>query len=127
VANYDGVAKHRTEVGAHARIGSNSVLVAPVRVGDGAYTAAGSVVDGDVPAGALAVARGRLHVSEGWVARRRPGSAADDASRGTTRQGPQEGDRGPRDGHNGAIRAPDQSTGRHSTGQPHDSIEGEGA
>ena len=131
VANYDGVAKHRTAVGAHARIGSNTVLVAPVRIGDGAYTAAGSVVDADVAPGAMAVARGRLHVSEGWVARRRPGSPADEASRASshdaTRDTAPTGDRTARDGHNGAIRAPDQSTGRQSTGQPHDSIEGEGA
>lgn len=80
VANYDGVAKHRTHVGAHARVGSNTVLVAPVEVGDGAYTAAGSVVDVPVPPGALAVARGRLHISEDWVARRRPGSPADEAA-----------------------------------------------
>ena len=47
-ANYDGVAKHHTDVGEHAFVGSNSVLVAPVAIGDGAYTAAGSVITGDV-------------------------------------------------------------------------------
>ena len=57
--NYDGVAKHQTEIGAGAFIGSNSALVAPVRVGDRALVAAGSVVTGDVPDDALAVARGR--------------------------------------------------------------------
>jgi bifunctional UDP-N-acetylglucosamine pyrophosphorylase / glucosamine-1-phosphate N-acetyltransferase len=72
--NYDGVAKHRTEVGDHVRIGSDTMLVAPVRVGDGAYTAAGSVVTDDVPPGALAVARARQRVVEGWVERRRAGS-----------------------------------------------------
>ena len=74
--NYDGEAKHRTVVGNHVRIGSDTMLVAPVTVGDGAYTAAGSVITEDVPPGALGVARARQHVSEGWVARRRPGSAS---------------------------------------------------
>ena len=57
--NYDGVAKHRTVIGAGAFIGSNSALVAPVRVGDGALVGAGSVITRDVPADAIAVARGR--------------------------------------------------------------------
>ncbi len=61
-------------VGAHARVGSDTVLVAPVRIGDGAYTAAGSTITEDVPAGALAVARGRQHNSEGWVGKRREGT-----------------------------------------------------
>ena len=74
--NYDGVRKHRTVVGDHARVGSDTMLVAPVTIGDGAYTAAGSVIDEDVPPGALGVARGRQRNVEGWVARRRPGSAA---------------------------------------------------
>jgi bifunctional UDP-N-acetylglucosamine pyrophosphorylase/glucosamine-1-phosphate N-acetyltransferase len=72
--NYDGVAKHRTVVGDHVRVGSDTMLVAPVTVGDGAYTAAGSVVDQDVPPGALAIARGRQRNVEGWVARRRAGT-----------------------------------------------------
>jgi bifunctional UDP-N-acetylglucosamine pyrophosphorylase / glucosamine-1-phosphate N-acetyltransferase len=70
-ANYDGAAKHRTTVGAHVFTGSDTVLVAPVSIGDGAYTAAGSVITEDVPPGALAIARGRQHNSEGWVERRR--------------------------------------------------------
>jgi bifunctional UDP-N-acetylglucosamine pyrophosphorylase / glucosamine-1-phosphate N-acetyltransferase len=70
-ANYDGAAKHRTTVGAHVFTGSDTVLVAPVSIGDGAYTAAGSVITEDVPPGALAIARGRQHNSEGWVGRRR--------------------------------------------------------
>jgi bifunctional UDP-N-acetylglucosamine pyrophosphorylase/glucosamine-1-phosphate N-acetyltransferase len=57
--NYDGVAKHRTEIGADAFIGSNAALVAPVKVGEGAIVAAGSVITDDVEANALAVARGR--------------------------------------------------------------------
>jgi bifunctional UDP-N-acetylglucosamine pyrophosphorylase / glucosamine-1-phosphate N-acetyltransferase len=74
VVNYDGEAKHRTVVGDHVRIGSDTMLVAPVTVGDGAYTAAGSVIIDDVPPGAMAVARGRQRNVEGWVARKRPGT-----------------------------------------------------
>ncbi|SDQ67635.1 bifunctional UDP-N-acetylglucosamine diphosphorylase/glucosamine-1-phosphate N-acetyltransferase GlmU [Quadrisphaera sp. DSM 44207] len=79
--NYDGVAKHRTRVGDHARVGSDTMLVAPVVVGDGAYTAAGSVITEDVPPGAMAVARGRQRVVRGWVERRRAGSPAAAAAR----------------------------------------------
>jgi bifunctional UDP-N-acetylglucosamine pyrophosphorylase/glucosamine-1-phosphate N-acetyltransferase len=68
-ANYDGKRKHRTTVGADARTGSNTVLVAPVTVGDGAYTGAGSVVNRDVPPGALAKGV-PARIEEGWVAAR---------------------------------------------------------
>ncbi len=74
-ANYDGTNKHRTVIGADARIGSNTVLVAPVEVGDGAYTAAGAIVSSDVPAGALAKGV-PARIDEGWAARR--SAAADD-------------------------------------------------
>jgi bifunctional UDP-N-acetylglucosamine pyrophosphorylase/glucosamine-1-phosphate N-acetyltransferase len=74
--NYDGVAKHHTTVGDHVRIGSDSMLVAPIQIGDGAYTAAGSVITRDVPPGALAVERNQQRNVEGWVTRARPGSAA---------------------------------------------------
>ncbi|MFF3250537.1 bifunctional UDP-N-acetylglucosamine diphosphorylase/glucosamine-1-phosphate N-acetyltransferase GlmU [Actinacidiphila glaucinigra] len=74
--NYDGQAKHHTTIGSHCRTGSDNMFVAPVTVGDGAYTAAGSVITKDVPAGSLAVARGQQRNIEGWVARKRPGSAA---------------------------------------------------
>ena len=88
--NYDGVAKHRTVVGAHARTGADNMFVAPVTIGDGAYTAAGSVITQDVPPGALGVARGRQRNIEGWVSRRRPGTpaarAAQQASGDPTRQ-----------------------------------------
>ena len=57
--NYDGFAKHRTRIGAGVFIGSDTALVAPVSVGDGAIVAAGSVITEDVPADALAIARGR--------------------------------------------------------------------
>ena len=78
--NYDGVAKHRTVVGEHVRIGSDSMLVAPVTIGDGAYTAAGSVITDDVPPGAMAVGRSRQRNIEGWVGRKRPGTAAAEAA-----------------------------------------------
>ena len=73
--NYDGVAKHHSTVGDHVRIGSDTMLVAPVTIGDGAFTAAGSVITEDVPAGALGIARGKQHNSDGWVERRHAGSA----------------------------------------------------
>jgi bifunctional UDP-N-acetylglucosamine pyrophosphorylase/glucosamine-1-phosphate N-acetyltransferase len=79
-ANYDGQHKHGTEVGENAFIGSNTVLVAPVSVGDGAYTAAGSAIHEDVPAGDLGVARGRQHNSDGWVLRNRQGSRSAQAA-----------------------------------------------
>jgi bifunctional UDP-N-acetylglucosamine pyrophosphorylase / glucosamine-1-phosphate N-acetyltransferase len=69
--NYDGFAKHRTEIGERAFIGSNSALVAPVAIGAGAYVGSGSVITADVPAEALAVGRGRQVVKEGWVSRLR--------------------------------------------------------
>lgn len=69
--NYDGTAKHRTEIGARAFIGSNSALVAPVKIGEGAYVGSGSVVTADVPDGALALARGRQVIKEGWASRLR--------------------------------------------------------
>jgi bifunctional UDP-N-acetylglucosamine pyrophosphorylase/glucosamine-1-phosphate N-acetyltransferase len=66
--NYDGFEKHRTRIGARAFIGSDVALVAPVTVGDGAMVAAGSVITEDVPADALAVARGRQAVKPGYAA-----------------------------------------------------------
>jgi bifunctional UDP-N-acetylglucosamine pyrophosphorylase/glucosamine-1-phosphate N-acetyltransferase len=69
--NYDGVAKRPTEIGRDAFVGSDTMLVAPVRVGDGAMTGAGSVITRDVPDGALAVERARQRNLPGWVARRR--------------------------------------------------------
>ncbi|WP_327236253.1 bifunctional UDP-N-acetylglucosamine diphosphorylase/glucosamine-1-phosphate N-acetyltransferase GlmU [Streptomyces sp. NBC_01317] len=74
--NYDGEVKHHTTVGSHCKTGSDNMFVAPVTIGDGAYTAAGSVITKDVPAGSLAVARGQQRNIDGWVARKRPGSAA---------------------------------------------------
>jgi bifunctional UDP-N-acetylglucosamine pyrophosphorylase/glucosamine-1-phosphate N-acetyltransferase len=65
--NYDGFFKYKTIVGAGAFIGSNSALVAPVTIGPGAYTGSGSVIVNDVPADALAIARGMQATKEGWA------------------------------------------------------------
>ncbi len=78
--NYDGVAKHRTVVGDQVRIGSDTMLVAPVTIGDGAYTAAGSVITEDVPPGAMGVGRARQRNILDWVLRRRPNTAAAEAA-----------------------------------------------
>lgn len=75
-ANYDGVEKHRTTVGRHARTGSDNVFVAPVTIGDGAFTGAGTTVRDDVPAGALALTVGEQRIMEGWVQRKRPDTAS---------------------------------------------------
>ncbi len=75
-ANYDGVNKHRTEIGSHVRASTNTVFVAPVRMGDGAYTGAGTIVRKDVPAGALALTVAPQRNIEGWVAQKRPGTDA---------------------------------------------------
>jgi bifunctional UDP-N-acetylglucosamine pyrophosphorylase/glucosamine-1-phosphate N-acetyltransferase len=73
-ANYDGVGKHHTTVGRYSFVGSNSVLVAPVTIADGAYVGAGSAVTGDVDPGQIAVARGRQRNIDGWVAAARAGT-----------------------------------------------------
>ncbi|BBZ48229.1 bifunctional UDP-N-acetylglucosamine diphosphorylase/glucosamine-1-phosphate N-acetyltransferase GlmU [Mycobacterium parmense] len=78
--NYDGTSKRRTTIGSHVRTGSDTMFVAPVTVGDGAYTGAGTVVRDDVPPGALAVSAGPQRNIEGWVQRKRPGSAAAEAA-----------------------------------------------
>ncbi|MDP9814216.1 bifunctional UDP-N-acetylglucosamine diphosphorylase/glucosamine-1-phosphate N-acetyltransferase GlmU [Spirilliplanes yamanashiensis] len=79
-ANYDGVAKNRTTVGEAAFVGSDSVLMAPVEIGPGAYVAAGSAVTKDVPPGHLGVARGQQRNIPGWVERKRSGTASADAA-----------------------------------------------
>ncbi|MFJ9646641.1 bifunctional UDP-N-acetylglucosamine diphosphorylase/glucosamine-1-phosphate N-acetyltransferase GlmU [Streptomyces sp. NPDC004244] len=89
--NYDGEHKHHTTVGSHCKTGSDNMFVAPVTIGDGAYTAAGSVITKDVPPGALAVARGQQRNIEGWVARKRPGSAAASAAQSAAQDGSAEG------------------------------------
>jgi len=69
--NYDGTKKFRTTIGDHAFIGCNTNLVAPVTIGDGAYTAAGSTITEDVPPDSLAIARDRQTVKKNWVLKRR--------------------------------------------------------
>ena len=86
-ANYDGVAKHRTVIGAHVRTGSNTVFTAPVSVGDGAYTGAGAVVRDDVPAGALALNAVSQRTLEGWVPAKRPGTSSAEAARSAGAEG----------------------------------------
>jgi bifunctional UDP-N-acetylglucosamine pyrophosphorylase/glucosamine-1-phosphate N-acetyltransferase len=73
-ANYDGVEKHRTIIGRHVKTASNSTFVAPVHIGDGAGTGAGSVIRDDVPPGALAVSAGPQRNIEGWTLRKRAGT-----------------------------------------------------
>jgi bifunctional UDP-N-acetylglucosamine pyrophosphorylase / glucosamine-1-phosphate N-acetyltransferase len=80
VVNYDGANKHRTVIGSRAFVGCDTMLVAPVTVGDGAYTAAGSVITEDVPPGALGITRAQQRNVEGWVQRRRPGTKSADAA-----------------------------------------------
>ena len=79
--NYDGVAKHRSVVGDDVRIGSDSMLVAPVHIGDGAYTAAGSVITEDVPPGAIGIGRARQRNIAEWVDRKRPGTRSAESAR----------------------------------------------
>jgi bifunctional UDP-N-acetylglucosamine pyrophosphorylase/glucosamine-1-phosphate N-acetyltransferase len=76
--NYDGADKHETVIGAGAFVGTNSSLVAPVTIGAGAYVGAGSVITKSVPPGALAVARARQEMREGWVARKKKTRKAED-------------------------------------------------
>ncbi|TBN57456.1 bifunctional UDP-N-acetylglucosamine diphosphorylase/glucosamine-1-phosphate N-acetyltransferase GlmU [Glaciihabitans arcticus] len=84
-ANYDGVNKHKTVVGSHVRTGSHNVFVAPVRIGDGAYTGGGTVVRKDVPAGSLAINVAPQRNMEGWVEANRAGTAAADAAAEATK------------------------------------------
>jgi bifunctional UDP-N-acetylglucosamine pyrophosphorylase/glucosamine-1-phosphate N-acetyltransferase len=74
--NYDGVTKSRTTIGSHCRTGSDNMFVAPVTVGDGAYTGAGTVVRKDVPPGALAINVAPQRNLEGWVQDKRPGTSS---------------------------------------------------
>ena len=85
--NYDGVDKHHTRVGDHVRVGSDSMLVAPVSIGDGAYTAAGSVITEDVPAGAIGVGRAKQRNVLGWVLRKRAGTSSAAAANASIEKG----------------------------------------
>ncbi|HZK06265.1 MAG TPA: bifunctional UDP-N-acetylglucosamine diphosphorylase/glucosamine-1-phosphate N-acetyltransferase GlmU [Actinomycetaceae bacterium] len=78
--NYDGVTKHRTIVGDHCRMGSDNMYVAPVTIGDGAYSGAGTTLRRDVPPGALAINPSQQRNVEGWVEAKRPGTKAADAA-----------------------------------------------
>ncbi|MGG7465536.1 bifunctional UDP-N-acetylglucosamine diphosphorylase/glucosamine-1-phosphate N-acetyltransferase GlmU [Plantibacter sp. YIM 135347] len=80
-SNYDGVNKHRTTVGSHVRTGAHNTFVAPVTIGDGAYSGAGAVIRKDVPAGSLAMSVAPQRNIAGWVAEKRAGTAADEAAR----------------------------------------------
>ncbi|HMM93430.1 bifunctional UDP-N-acetylglucosamine diphosphorylase/glucosamine-1-phosphate N-acetyltransferase GlmU [Phycicoccus sp.] len=79
-ANYDGVAKHHSSVGAHSFVGSHTVVVSPVDIADGAYVGAGSALTQDVEPGQIAVARARQRNIDGWVARARAGTRTADAA-----------------------------------------------
>ncbi|RNE48552.1 bifunctional UDP-N-acetylglucosamine diphosphorylase/glucosamine-1-phosphate N-acetyltransferase GlmU [Corynebacterium alimapuense] len=79
--NYDGVNKHQTVIGSHVRTGSDTMFIAPVTVGDGAYSGAGTVIREDVPPGALVVSGGPQRNIEGWVEKKRPGTPAAEAAR----------------------------------------------
>ena len=86
IANYDGVDKHKTAVGSHVRTGAHNVFVAPVRIGNGAYTGAGTVVRKDVPDGALAISVAPQRNIVGWVESHRPGTAAATAAAASDEQ-----------------------------------------
>ncbi|NUT70763.1 bifunctional UDP-N-acetylglucosamine diphosphorylase/glucosamine-1-phosphate N-acetyltransferase GlmU [Pseudarthrobacter sp. C4D7] len=83
-ANYDGEKKHRTVIGSGVRTGSNTVFVAPVTVGDGAYSGAGAVIRKDVPAGALALSIAAQRNTEGWVPEHRPGTRSAELAQAAT-------------------------------------------
>jgi bifunctional UDP-N-acetylglucosamine pyrophosphorylase/glucosamine-1-phosphate N-acetyltransferase len=83
-ANYDGEKKHRTVIGSGVRTGSNTVFVAPVTVGDGAYSGAGAVIRKDVPAGALVLTVAAQRNTEGWVQANRPGSRSAELAQAAT-------------------------------------------
>lgn len=113
-ANYDGVAKHHTTVGRHSFVGSDSVLIAPVTIADGAYVAAGSALTGDVGPGEIAVARGRQRNVAGWVAAKRAGTKTEKAARAAAANGAA-GGKGA-DGDSAATdgAADDRSASRHT-------------
>jgi bifunctional UDP-N-acetylglucosamine pyrophosphorylase/glucosamine-1-phosphate N-acetyltransferase len=108
--NYDGVHKARTTIGDHCRTGSDNMFVAPVAVGDGAYTGAGAVIRRDVPPGALSYSAAAQQIVEGWVERRRAGTpSAEAAARARGRDEPDRGepDRGESDrGESEGMRQP---------------------
>jgi bifunctional UDP-N-acetylglucosamine pyrophosphorylase/glucosamine-1-phosphate N-acetyltransferase len=88
--NYDGVSKNHTVIGSHARTGSDNMFVAPVEVGDGAYTGAGTVVRRNVPPGALSYSYAPQKIVEGWVEARRPGTKSAEAAQAARENEPSE-------------------------------------
>ena len=97
-SNYDGVNKHKTVIGSHVRTGASTVFIAPVEIGDGAYTGAGAVVRKDVPAGALVISEAPQVNKEGWVEAKRSGTpaavaAALSSNKPTDQATPAEGDK----------------------------------
>ena len=84
--NYDGVNKHRSTVGNNVRMGSDNMYVAPVHIGDGAYSGAGTVIRKDVPAGALAINEAPQRNIEGWVLKKRAGTSAAEAAKAASAQ-----------------------------------------
>jgi bifunctional UDP-N-acetylglucosamine pyrophosphorylase/glucosamine-1-phosphate N-acetyltransferase len=92
-ANYDGVSKHHTTIGRHSFVGSQTVVVSPVHVADGAYVAAGSALTDDVEPGQMAVARGRQRNVDRWVERARGGTpTAEAAARARAEGSPEDPD-----------------------------------
>ena len=79
--NYDGVNKHRSVIGSNVRMGSDNMYVAPLHVGDGAYSGAGTVIREDVPPGALVINEAPQRNVEGWVEKKRAGTPAAEAAR----------------------------------------------
>lgn len=84
--NYDGVSKHHTNVGNDVRTGSDSMFIAPVTVGDGAYSGAGTVIRKDVPPGALALTEGKQMIIKDWVIEHRAGTPAAEAAQAAQSQ-----------------------------------------
>ncbi len=141
--NYDGVSKHRASVGAFVRTGANNMLVAPITIGDGAYTGAGSVIRKDVPAGSLGVSSGPQRNISGWVERRRPGTdsaaaaelaqqAAPDSHAGLSAQARQERESGAAlrsavDGASAPTPVTPASTGSATSAQDDTPYEGDSA
>ena len=89
-ANYNGLVKNRSVIGAHARMGSAGIYVAPVTVGDGAYSGAGALIRKDVPAGALAYSETSQRTIEGWVLKNRAGTEPAEAAKAAGAQEPAE-------------------------------------
>ncbi|MCG2620549.1 bifunctional UDP-N-acetylglucosamine diphosphorylase/glucosamine-1-phosphate N-acetyltransferase GlmU [Arthrobacter sp. I2-34] len=116
-ANYDGVNKHRTVIGSNVRTGSNTVFVAPVTVGDGVYSGAGTVIRKDVPAGALALNIAPQRNIDGWVLANRAGTAAARAAAAASLAGPVE--RGPVEtGPATPVESPDPDVETPQTSRP---------